>query len=171
MYETTEDVQKLQALLDRSHEEAGEHLRSLITPERRITAADLVETLTGMRLLSLATVTARCEPRVGPVDGLFYRGQFWFGSSPTSVRFTHIRARPQVSATHTEGEALAVTVHGRATMVDLRQPEHDGFRRYCLEIYGGDWEDWGLPANYARIDADRMFTADFSDVAGSESDG
>ncbi|MDQ3654220.1 MAG: pyridoxamine 5'-phosphate oxidase family protein [Chloroflexota bacterium] len=52
-----------------------------------------------MKLLSLATVNRHGEPRVGPVDGLFYRGRFWFGSSPKAARFRHIRARPAVSVT------------------------------------------------------------------------
>ena len=64
MHETTEDVQELQALLDRSFEAAGDHLRSIITPERRVTAAHLVERLSGMRLLSLATVTVSASPSV-----------------------------------------------------------------------------------------------------------
>ena len=76
-----------------------------------------------MRLLALATVTADGRPIVGPVDGIFYRGAFHFGSAPDSVRFRHIRARPQVSATHLPGEELAVTVHGRAVPVDIGSPE------------------------------------------------
>jgi hypothetical protein len=48
-------------------------------------------------LLPLATVTADQRPLVGPVDGIFYRGSFYFGSAPDSIRFRHIRARPQVS--------------------------------------------------------------------------
>lgn len=53
-----------------------------------------------MRLLALATVTSNGRPVVGPVDGIFYRGAFHFGSAPDSLRFRHIRSRPHVSATH-----------------------------------------------------------------------
>jgi len=36
--------------------------------------------LAGVQVLELATVTPRGEPRVAPVDGLFFRGHFgWFG--------------------------------------------------------------------------------------------
>src|SRR5205807_5008810 len=63
------------------------HLSSIITPDRRLTARQVCERLTGMRLLALATVTADGRPLVGPVDGIFYRGAFYFGSSPDSVRF------------------------------------------------------------------------------------
>jgi len=73
-----------------------------------------------MRLLTLATVTADGRPIAGPVDGIFLRGAFHFGSAPDSVRFRHIGARPQVSATHLPGEQLAVTVRGRASAVDIR---------------------------------------------------
>jgi uncharacterized pyridoxamine 5'-phosphate oxidase family protein len=123
-----------------------------------------------MSLLALATVTADGRPIVGPVDGIFYRGSFHFGSSPDSVRFRHIRSRPQVSATHLPGEELAVTVHGRAVPVDLRADEGAGLRRTLLEVYvpryGEEWEQF-LDSGpvYARIDAERMFTFHMPDAA------
>ena len=160
MHETTDDLRALQELLDRSYAAAGRHLLRIHTPERRLRATEAAERLTGMCLLALATVTADGRPLVGPVDGIFYRGAFHFGSAPDSVRFRHIRARPQVSATHLPGEELAVTVHGRATEI----PIDGGFRETLLEIYvpryGAGWESDILDSGpvYARIDADRMFT-------------
>jgi uncharacterized pyridoxamine 5'-phosphate oxidase family protein len=118
--------------------------------------------LKGMCLLALATVANGGRPIVGPVDGIFYRGAFYFGSSPDSLRFRHIRARPQVSATHVPSEALAVTVHGHATPIDVRDDASAAFRRTLLDIYvpryGPEWEAF-LDSGplYARIDADRMF--------------
>ena len=47
MHETADDLARLQALLDRSYESAGRHLRSVITPERRLSAADLVDRTPG----------------------------------------------------------------------------------------------------------------------------
>jgi general stress protein 26 len=157
MHESPADLERLQHLLDESHASMGEHMRSILTPERRMTAEELVATLQGMRLLSLATVTAKGEPRVGAVDGHFYRGQFWFGSAPDSVRFRHIRRRSSVSAIHLDGEELGVTVHGTAILVDVHAPEHREFRDYCLRLYGESWNEWGAPAQYARIDAARMY--------------
>src|SRR5918992_4819538 len=118
MHETADDMIELTALLDRSYARSGNHLRSIFTPERRIPADELVALLPGVQVLNLATVTRACAPRVAPVDGLFYRGRFWFGSAAASVRFVHLRERTQVSASHTRGEELAVIVHGTATMVD-----------------------------------------------------
>jgi hypothetical protein len=160
VHETPEDLAALQELLDRSYDAAGTHLRRIITPERRLTAEQVSERLAGMCLLALATSTSDGRPIVGPVDGIFFRGAFHFGSAPDSVRFRHIRARSHVSATHLPGEELAVTVHGRAVEVDVTSGP---FREALLEIYvprfGPGWEsflDSGVA--YARIDPDRMFT-------------
>ena len=113
MHETPDDLAALQALLDRSFERAGEHFRRITTDERRLDAAQVCERLQGMTLLVLATVTKDGRPLNGPVDGIFYRGTFYFGSAPDSVRFRHIAQRPWVSATHLPAEEFAVTVHGQ----------------------------------------------------------
>jgi nitroimidazol reductase NimA-like FMN-containing flavoprotein (pyridoxamine 5'-phosphate oxidase superfamily) len=163
MHETPDDLAALQEIIDRSYAHAGPHLLRISTPERRLNAEQIAQRLTGMRLLALATVTADGRPIVGPVDGIFFRGAFHFGSAPDSVRFRHIRARPQVSATHLPGEELAVTVHGRAVPVDVRGEEGAGLRQALLDIYvpryGAQWEEF-LDSGpvFARIDAERMFT-------------
>jgi nitroimidazol reductase NimA-like FMN-containing flavoprotein (pyridoxamine 5'-phosphate oxidase superfamily) len=163
MHESPTDLAALQVLLDRSYAAAGPHLLRIHTPDRRLTAEQVAERLTGMRLLALATVTADGRPVVGPVDGIFYRGAFHFGSAPDSTRFRHIRARPQVSATHLPDEDLAVTVHGRAVPLDVGDQSHAGLRRTLLDVYvpryGAAWEEF-LDSGpiYARIEAERMFT-------------
>jgi hypothetical protein len=172
MYETAEDLIELQGLLDRSFARAGSHLLSIFNAERRLNAAQLSEILFGVRVLNLATVTAKGEPLVGPVDGHFHRGRFFFGSSPESVRFRHIRARPAVSAAHTIGEQLAVIVHGQAKLLDISSPEQAGLRAQLMETYGkdpaftdylaehlaGDWDAWFKGAAFAGIDPEKMFT-------------
>ena len=161
MRETVDDLVRLQALLDRSHEGAGEHLRSIFTDERRVPATELVELLDGMNVLNLATVTAKGEPRVAPVDGHFIRGSWVFGSSPTSARARHLARRPAVSASHTRGEELAVLTHGRAVRVDLASDPD--VRDHLVSFYGDAWFQHGFDdAPYWRIEADRMFTFRFS---------
>jgi len=158
VHETPDDIRALQELLDRSYENAGAHLRSITTPERRVGADQLVTQLTGMCLLVVATVTADCRPIAGPLDGIFYRGAFHFGTAADSVRYRHLLARPQVSATHLPREEFAVNVHGRAAPVEVA----GGFRETLLEVYvpryGEDWEKF-LDSGpvYMRIEADRMF--------------
>jgi nitroimidazol reductase NimA-like FMN-containing flavoprotein (pyridoxamine 5'-phosphate oxidase superfamily) len=163
VHETLTDLDALQDLLDRSYAAAGRHLLSIITPERRLDAKQVADRLTSMCLLALATATADGRPIIGPVDGIFFRGAFHFGSSPDSVRFRHIRNRPHVSATHMPREEFAVTVHGRAVSLDIHSEAAAEFRQALLEIYlpryGPQWEDFlNSGPLYARIDADRMFT-------------
>ncbi len=154
VHETADDLRELQRLLDESHAAMGEHMRSIFTEERRLSAEALAERLTGVCVLDLGTVTAKGEPRVAPVDGLFFRGKWHFGSSPSSARFRHIKARPAVSGSHTRGEELAVIVHGTARVVEPVGP----FREFLLEVYGSTWEDWAGEAPYAMIEPARMYT-------------
>jgi nitroimidazol reductase NimA-like FMN-containing flavoprotein (pyridoxamine 5'-phosphate oxidase superfamily) len=167
VHESPADLASLQDLIDRSYAHAGAHLLRIHEPARRLTAEEVAARLQGMCLLTLATVTADGRPIAGPVDGIFFRGALYFGSSPDSVRFRHIRRRPHVSATYLPGEDLAVTVHGRAVPIDMRAPEQAGFRRTVLDIYvpryGPQWESDFLDSPpptpvYARIEAERMFT-------------
>jgi nitroimidazol reductase NimA-like FMN-containing flavoprotein (pyridoxamine 5'-phosphate oxidase superfamily) len=168
VHETDADLAALQELLDRSYEAAGPHLRSITTPERRVAAPALCERLTGMVLLVVATVTADGRPIAGPVDGIFHRGEFYFGTGPDALRARHLRARPQVSATHLPREEFAVNVHGYARPVDVRAPEGAQLRETLLEVYvpryGEDWVEFldGTPEEpapvYFRIEAERMFS-------------
>ena len=177
MHETPEDLVALQALLDRSYQRAGEHFRRITTDERRLDARAVSERLVGMSLLVLATVTADGHPLAGPVDGIFFRGSFYFGTSPDSIRFRHIQRRPWVSATHLPAEELAVTVHGQAVPIDVKDASEAEFRRTLLAIYvpryGPEWEQF-LDSGpvFSRIDAERMFTFYMpAEAAGSSARG
>ncbi len=164
MLETPEELDNLQQLLDRSMAGAGEHLSGIITGERRLSAAQLAGRLQGMRLLAVATVTADGRPLAGPVDGYFLHGTFWFSSGRNSVRMRHLAARPAVSATHMPGDELAVTVHGRAELFEMRDPACAELRQAMLDHYvplqGPQFETWlnQLDPVGARIAAEKMFT-------------
>jgi hypothetical protein len=58
LHETPDDLSSLQRLLDASYAAAGEHLQEVVTDERRLDAVGVAAALTGMRLLTLATVNA-----------------------------------------------------------------------------------------------------------------
>jgi hypothetical protein len=164
MLETPAELDRLQDLLDRSAAGAGPHLRGIITGDRRLTAAQVCDLLKGMRLLVVATVTADGRPLAGPVDGYFLHGSFWFSSGRDSVRMRHLAARPAVSATYLPGDDLAVTLHGRAELFEVNDPDRSELRRAMLDHYlplqGPAFEAWlnGVDALGARIAAEKMFT-------------
>lgn len=166
MQERPEDIEFMQRVLDRSYELAGEHLASIHVPARRLRAEQVADRLDGMVLMALATATADGRPLTGAVDGFLVRGRVCFGSSPDSVRLRHVRRRPHVSATHVPVEEFAVTVHGRARLLDFdddEDPVAPALRQACLEWYGEDWLRWGLASRYAAIEPDRMFAFHLDD--------
>lgn len=164
MYETPSELRSLQALLDESAASAGPHMREIITDERRLSAKQLVARLQGMVLVVLATVSADGQPLVGPVDGYFLHGSFYFSSGRRSVRMRHLATRPQTSATYLPGEDLAVTVHGNAelfALADPRRPELlEAMLAHYLPLQGPGFEEWLADEDVlaARIDAKKMFT-------------
>ncbi len=164
MRETADDLLRvLQELIDRSYAAAGPTCGGSTARSAACSAAAVAERLQGMCLLALATVTADGRPIVGPVDSIFFHGAFVFGTSPDSVRWRHIEARPQVSAVHLPGEELAITVHGRAVPVPVDPEDGAELREALLDVYlpttGESYRElMDSGAVYARIEAERMFT-------------
>lgn len=159
MRETAQDIQRLQALMDRSYARAGAHLTSIHTPEARLSAEDLVARLDGMQVFVVATVTRDGRPRTGPVDSFLYRGQLRFGTSAGAVRARHLARSPAVSATHVRGEELVVTVHGEARQLDVDAD----FRHFLREHYGSETYDGFLSGSpYYGVEAEWLFAADMS---------
>lgn len=68
MYETPEDLQRLQALLDDSYARAGDHLRTIHTDEARSSADDVVARLDGMRVFVVAPSWAIDPDRMFAAD-------------------------------------------------------------------------------------------------------
>jgi general stress protein 26 len=143
MYETEAEVTALQSLLDASHGRASEHLRSIIHDERVLSATDLVALLTGMKVLSVATVTAAGEPRISAVDGHFLHATWSFSTSATAAKARHLRARPAVSVAHVDNEELAVFSHG--LVEELRETDHDYAEtiEHWTAHYGSSPLSWG----------------------------
>ena len=133
MHESTQDLEALQHLLDRSFARAGSHLRSVFPQQRTMSAIAATATLQGVFILHLATVSSSNRPVVAPIDGLFYRGRFLFSAPEQSVRVQHLRHRPDVSATYTQGEAVCIIVHGHAVEVPAGDTEVAAFFE---ELYG-----------------------------------
>jgi hypothetical protein len=158
VFETPDDLRSLQRLLDRSYERAGAHLRMIHTDAARLTAREVVERLSGMRVFVLATVSRSRRPLTGPVDAYLVRGRVHFGTSPEAVRARHLEANPAVSATYVEGEGLVVSVHGRA--VSTRATAGSPFGDAVTAHHGGlgvyeDAPSWA-------IEPARVFAADMA---------
>lgn len=150
MWETAEELTALQNLLDASFELASEHLRTIMTPERRLTADRVIAELPSPAVLNLATVTAAGEPRLSAVDGHFLHGRWYFTTDAGSPKARQLRARPAVSASFTPRDGFGVFCHGRAVLLD--GAEKKMLRDHFTTTYGDDPENWGTIA-YVRLDA------------------
>ena len=135
-----------------SRARATEHLREIVAGPRRLDAARIVAELDGMRVLSLATVTAAGEPRVSAVDGHFLHGAWTFGTDGRSAKARHLAARPAVSAAHTDGERLGVFCHGRAARLAADDPSWAETIAHWTDHYGSDPTGWGEDVRLYRIE-------------------
>lgn len=151
MDETPEEIERLQRLLDASIETRGPQLDRIAHPERRLTAAQLVAALRGMKVLVVATVTAAGEPRTSCVDGHFRHGEWVFSTDASAFKARHIRARPAVSATHVDGERLAVFTHGHADYITAGSTGYNALDEYFTGHYGSSPTTWGPEIVFFRL--------------------
>ena len=150
MLETSTDIASLQALLDRSRAGGSTHLRSIITDQHALTAEQLVQLLNGMKVLSVATVTAKGEPRISAMDGHFLHGTWTFGTDGSSAKAKHLERRPAVSVAHIDGERLALFSHGRAELL-VPGPELDEVVDHWTAHYGSSPLSWGDDIRMYRL--------------------
>ncbi len=143
MYETDAEIAGLQDLLDRSHARSTDHLKDIINDERVLGATDLIALLTGMKVLTVATVTARGEPRISALDGHFLHGTWSFSTSGTAAKARHLRARPAASVAHVDGEELAVFSHGQALPMTPEHPHWEETLDHWTRHYGSSPLSWG----------------------------
>jgi general stress protein 26 len=165
MFETDDDYDVLDALLDRSFATAGGHLTGIISYERRLSARDLGRYLVGIRHFVVATVTKAGEPRCSAVDGLFLHGRLWFSTSGDAVKAVHLEHRAAISAAHVVGDDVGVFLHGHARVLRGGPGEVDAIRHYWTEIYGAspeEWVDTPHDARYVEIVPSSMFTYAFN---------
>lgn len=156
MYETVAETDALQELLDRSLAGATEHLRGIVGPQRTLSAGQTATVLQGMRTLSVATVTARGEPRISAVDGHFLHARFVFTTAGSAAKARQLRARPAVSVAHVVGDDLGVFVHGRAEFLTGSSPDFAAIEARLVTHYGSSPSSWAEDIVYLRVRPDWM---------------
>ncbi len=142
MFETDAEVRELQQLFDRTLRTANPHMASIVTPNRRLTARQVVTYLQGTRHVVLATVDVD-EPRASPMDSLFINGRFTMSTGRRATKMRHLRANPACSAVHMDGDRVAVVANGRVEWIEPEHPDHDVIHRAWTDQYGSDPYTWG----------------------------
>src|SRR5512140_1308295 len=136
MRETPAEIDALQRMLDATIAPANAHMRRIVTPEHRLTAQQVVRYLVGTKHVAFATVTPSGRPRVSPLDALFIHGRFTMGTGGEAARVRNLRANPECSAVHLDGDRIAVTVNGRIEWIERSHPDHDEILEIWRSTYG-----------------------------------
>ena len=161
MFETEDDLRKLQALIDRTFASANPHLAKIVKPERRLTAQQVVRYLQGTKHVAFATVNERGEPRVAPLDGVFIRGRFTVSTGGRAARLRHLRANPACSATHVDGDTIGIVVNGHATVIGAGDEGVDEIEPVWRDVYGSSPFEWGEGVVLMRIETTSMWAYAF----------
>jgi uncharacterized pyridoxamine 5'-phosphate oxidase family protein len=161
MYETEDDVRRLQELLDRTMARANPHLASIVSPNRRLTARQVVRYLQGTKHVTFGTVNERGEPRVAPLDGAFVRGRFTVSTGGRAARVRHLRANPACSAVHMDGDVVGIAAHGKATILEEGDAGVDEIEPAWQEIYGSSPFSWGEGVAFMVVEPSSMWAYAF----------
>jgi pyridoxamine 5'-phosphate oxidase-like protein len=104
-----------------------------------------------MKVLVVATVTAAGEPRTSCADGHFLHGTWIFGTAAAAHKARRLRSRPALSATHVDGERMAVFTHGHGEYITVQDPGFQPLDEHFIAHYGSSPRDWGPDPVFVRI--------------------
>ena len=161
MLETEEEVRELQALLDRTFAHANPHLAAIVKPERRLDARQVVRYLQGTKHVAFATVNAKGQPRVAPLDGVFIHGRFTVSTGGRAARLEHLRANSACSAAHMDGDTVGIVVHGSAEIIGRDDAGVEEIEPVWRDIYGSSPFEWGEGVVFMRVEPSSMWAYAF----------
>jgi len=159
VFETDAELAELQQLFDRTLRTANPHMRSIVTPDRRLNARQVAAYLQGTKHVVFATVDEN-EPRASPLDSLFIHGRFTMSTGRRASKVRHLQANPACSAVHMDAERIAVVANGRAEWIERDHPDHDPIHDTWTDVYGSSPYTWG-DIVFFRLNPVRMWAYAF----------
>jgi hypothetical protein len=115
MFETKSELDGLQELLDASLARAGLRLLSAWDVGKAMNARQLAG-FSGIRLVAVASVNSKGEPRVAPRPAAFLHGKFYLAANVKSTTAHRLFLTPKVAVTYFQTHAL-VLGHGKASFL------------------------------------------------------
>jgi uncharacterized pyridoxamine 5'-phosphate oxidase family protein len=152
VYESEIEVSELQVLLDRSMGNAGSHVKSIFDRRNWLSARQVCSYLQGVRQVAAATSSSSGEPRVAPIDAVFFHGKFCLSSDSKSLRVRHLAARPSVSLTYFESADPVIIVHGRATFIQKDDTDFQSLDSEWVKAYGKSILELSLTVEFIRVE-------------------
>lgn len=161
MFESDEEIEALDVLMERTLARANEHLLGIVKPERRLNARQVTRYLQGTKHVAFATVNERGEPRVAPLDGVFLHGRFTVSTGGSAARLRHLRANPACSAAHMDGDVVGIVVHGHAAIIGRGDEGVEAIEPVWRDIYGSSPFEWGEGVVFMRVEPTSMWAYAF----------
>jgi len=115
MFESETELAELQELLDTSFKRAGERIKLIYGSNEPLSAKQLAG-FRGTRLVAVATVNSKVEPRVAPRSAAFLHGKFYLAANANSITVRRLRRNPKVSISYYENRFLLIG-HGRVSLL------------------------------------------------------
>ncbi len=115
MFETEAELAELQELLDSSLARAGKRLLTAWDVGKRLDARQLAG-FSGVRLVGVASVNSKGEPRVAPRPAAFLHGKFYLAANTKSTTVHRLWITPTVAITYYEIHFLMMG-HGTASFL------------------------------------------------------
>ena len=168
MHESPAEISELQRLLDRTFARMNPHMARIVKPERRLSAAQVVAYLQGIKHVAFATVNDLGEPRVAPLDGIFVRGRFHVSTGGAAARLHDLRRRPRCSLTHFVGDDVAITVNGTSVVLERDHPDVPALEPVYFELYESSPFSWGEGVVLVRVEPTSMWSYSFRPEAFPE---
>jgi uncharacterized pyridoxamine 5'-phosphate oxidase family protein len=152
MHESDAEIVELQRLLDRSMKNAGAHVRSIFNRNNWLSARQVCLHLQGVRQVAAATVTSAGEPRVAPIDAVFFHGKFCLSTDANWLRARHLAKRPALSLTYFESADPVIMVHGRAAFTKKNQKDFATLDSEWVKAYGNSILELSDNVEFIRVE-------------------
>ena len=154
MFENEAELSELQRLLDASFERSGENLTSMFGATNRLSASQL-SGFQGVRLVAVATVNSKGEPRAAPRSAAFLHGRFYLAANTASLMVKRLASKPAVGMTYFENHLLIIG-HGKAAPLRKGSTGFEEVRPEWEKAFNGGSNALEGMDLFIRVDAANM---------------
>ncbi len=154
VFETGAELTELQRLLDASFERAGERVHGIYSADKQLSARKLAG-FRGVKLVAVASVNTKGEPRVAPRSAAFLHGKFYLAANTESILVRRLERNPMVAITYFEDDLLLMS-HGEVTFLLKRQAAFRGISQEWKKAFDGGKDALQGIDVFLRVDATHL---------------
>lgn len=146
MYESEEDIARLENIIQKTAKNAGSYLRdSAINMEKySASAKKLTKFLGSNQTIVLATTNSKGHPKVALITSLFYKGHFYLPTVNRALRTRHIKKNNNISLAYFSNfKGLDITGHGTAEILQSSNELFEELNALLKKHVGDDVTTYG----------------------------